>query len=246
MTTGADSGIGAGAEIRLLGSPAVLRAGKSLAPESRKAMALLAYLAMRADEPTSRDHLAGLLWGDSANDQARANLRQALTQLRRVFRDAGVDPIETRGGQVTLSSAELSIDARLIIDADALPDAARVPLDKEFLEGFTVSEPEFEQWLVAQRERLRARVCELHERAADEAIDAHRADKAVEHLMGALNLDPLQEHLHRRVMQLFAAQGRADAAVAQYERCRAVLVKELGVGPERETKDLLGQKLNAL
>jgi TolB-like protein/Tfp pilus assembly protein PilF len=204
-------------------------------------MALLAYLAMRADEPTSRDHLAGLLWGDSANDQARANLRQALTQLRRVFRDAGVDPIETRGGQVTLSSAELSIDARLIIDADALPDAARVPLDKEFLEGFTVSEPEFEQWLVAQRERLRARVCELHERAADEAIDAHRADKAVEHLMGALNLDPLQEHLHRRVMQLFAAQGRADAAVAQYERCRAVLVKELGVGPERETKDLLGR-----
>jgi TolB-like protein/Tfp pilus assembly protein PilF len=238
---GADSGTGASAEIRLLGAPAVLCAGKSLAPESRKATALLAYLAMRADEPTSRDHLAGLLWGESADDQARANLRQALTQLRRLFRDAGVDPIETRGDQVTLSSAELSIDAFLLADAEALPDAARLPLDKEFMEGFTVPEPEFEQWLIAQRERLRARVCALHERAADEAIESHRVDKAIDHVTRALNLDPLQEHLHRRLMQLFAAQGRADAAVAQYERCRAVLMKELGVGPDRETKDLLGQ-----
>ena len=241
MIPEADSDAGTGAEIRLLGAPAVLFAGRSLSPESRKATALLAYLAMRADEPTSRDHLAGLLWGDSANDQARANLRQALTQLRRIFRDIGADPIKTQGDQVTFCSAGLSIDARLLEDSEALPDAARLPLDKEFLEGFTVAEPEFEQWLTAKRERIRARVGQLHERAADDAIEARRIDKAIDHLTSALNLDPLREHLHRRLMRLFAAQGRADAAIAQYERCRGVLVKELGVGPDKETKDLFGQ-----
>jgi TolB-like protein/Tfp pilus assembly protein PilF len=241
MTARADSEPGSAIEIRLLGTPAVLCAGESLSPDSRKSTALLAYLAMRADEPTSRDHLAGLLWGDSANDQARANLRQALTQLRRVFRGVGVDPLKTKGDQVTLSSEGLSIDAHLLATAETLPASGRPRLDKEFLEGFTVTEPEFEQWMTAQRERLRTRVIRLHELAADEAIEARRTDAAIDHLTSALSLDPLQEHLHRRVMQLFAAQGRADAAIGQYERCRAVLMQELGVGPEKETKDLFRQ-----
>ena len=92
MTSRTDSDPGPGIEIRLLGSPAVLYAGESLSIPSRKATALLAYLAMRPDEPISRDHLAGLLWGESSNDQARANLRQTLTQLRRLFRAPGSTP----------------------------------------------------------------------------------------------------------------------------------------------------------
>ena len=95
MNSGAANQAGAGIEVRLLGTPAVLSDGQRLSPGSRKATALLAYLAMRLNESTSRDHLAAMLWGDSANDQARANLRQALTQLRRVFRGVAV----TRGCQ---------------------------------------------------------------------------------------------------------------------------------------------------
>jgi len=53
---------GAAIAIRLLGTPAVLSGGRSVSGVSRKATALLAYLAMRPDEPASRDHLAGLLW----------------------------------------------------------------------------------------------------------------------------------------------------------------------------------------
>jgi TolB-like protein/Tfp pilus assembly protein PilF len=237
MTSEADSV--AGVEIRLLGTPAVLFRGASVSTGSRKATALLAYLAMRPDEPVSREHLAGLLWGDSANEQARANLRQALTRLRRVFRDTGIDPIETRGDTVMLKSQGLCVDAHLLASAEAIPETVQRRLDKEFLEGFTVGETDFEQWLTAERESLRNRVRQIHERSADEAIAARRIDEAVDHLTKALNLDPLQEHLHRRLMKLFAAQGRADAAIGQYERCRAILGQELGVGPEKVTKDLL-------
>jgi TolB-like protein/DNA-binding SARP family transcriptional activator len=238
MTSRTDNHPAPSIEVRLLGSPAVLSAGEPLAIPSRKATALLAYLAMRPDEPISRDHLAGLLWGESSNEQARANLRQALTQVRRVFRGCGLDPIETRGDTVVLSSDGLSIDAHRLARADSILDPDRLHCDNEFLEGFSVSEPEFERWLTVQRESLRRRVRQLHEAAAEDAFQKRRMDEAIDHLTIALNLDPLQEHVHRRLMTLFAAQGRTDAAVAQFERCRAALGQELGIQPDNETTAL--------
>ena len=190
---------------------------------------------MRPDEPISRDHLAGLLWGESSNEQARANLRQALTQLRRVFRGAGLDAIKTPGDQVMLSSEGLSIDAHQLACADSIRDCECPHCDKEFLEGFSVAEPEFERWLTVQRESLRSRVRQLHEAAAEDAFQDRHVDEAIDHLTIALSLDPLQEHLHRRLMKLFAAQGRADAAIGQFERCRSVLRQELGIEPGNET-----------
>jgi hypothetical protein len=53
-----------------------------------------------------------------------------------------------------------------------------------------------------------------------------------------LALDPLQEQHHREAMRLFAATGRREAAIAQYERCRAVLRDELGLQPMAETEAL--------
>jgi adenylate cyclase len=238
MTSRIDSASGPGIEVRLLGSPAVVTAGESRTLPSRKATALLAYLAMRPDEPISRDHLAGLLWGESSNEQARANLRQALTQLRRAFRGSGLDPVKTPSDKVMLSSEGLSIDVHRLTRGDSILDRDDQHCDKEFLEGFSVTEPEFEQWLIVQREGLRSRARQLHEAAADNAFQDRRMGEAIDHLTIALSLDPLHEHLHRRLMTLFAAQGRADAAMGQFERCRSVLRQELGIEPDSETTAL--------
>src|SRR5689334_24938166 len=75
--------------LQLFGSPAIVVGERRLAHPSKKVMALLAYLASRADEPVSRSHLAALLWADSAEEQSRANLRQALSQLKKLFQLAG-------------------------------------------------------------------------------------------------------------------------------------------------------------
>jgi hypothetical protein len=53
-----------------------------------------------------------------------------------------------------------------------------------------------------------------------------------------LAFDPLQEHVHRTLMRIYAAQGRHDAALAQYERCRHELSAQLGVAPQPETEEL--------
>src|SRR5262249_2498164 len=65
-----------------------------------------------------------------------------------------------------------------------------------------------------------------------------RLEEALTHGLALIALDPLQEHVHRALMRLYASQGRHDAALAQYERCRRELSSQLGVRPEAETEDL--------
>ena len=61
---------------------------------SKKLAALLAFLACTAPEPHNRDRLMTLLWGSHFEAQARQNLRQAFTRLRRVL---GEDALITNG-----------------------------------------------------------------------------------------------------------------------------------------------------
>lgn len=233
--------------IQLLGSPAILIEGRRLEHPSQKAMALLAYLALRADEHVSRNHLAGLLWADSGEEQARANLRQTLSQLRKLFSEAGVDPILVPFDKVVLSSDKVDIDVRIFLDnleSLSLNALAETPA---FLEGFMVRAPEFETWLSTQRRIIRTRVVAHLEALAKKSRAAGRLAEASEALSLALSLDPLQEIMHRTLMEVLAAQGRSDEALQQYEACQKILARELQIEPDAETRQLAsrirGQRL---
>jgi adenylate cyclase len=54
-------------------------------------------------------------------------------------------------------------------------------------------------------------------------------------------LDPLQEHVHRRLMQAYLRLKRFDAALRQFDTLKAVLDQELGVSPEPPTMELVRQ-----
>jgi DNA-binding SARP family transcriptional activator/TolB-like protein len=219
--------------IQLLGSPALLAGERRLEHPSRKAMALLAYLAMRADEHISRSHLAALLWADSGEEQARANLRQTLSQLRKLFQDSGHDPLLAPLDKIVLQSAGVEIDARQLTGS---PEAlAELP---DFLEGFTVEAPEFESWAAAQRRTIQSRIAARLVDQARASLCKGDAGAAVSYLSHALKRDPLQESLHRELMEVLALQGRGDEALAQYDTCRKLLAQELQVEPDALTRKL--------
>ncbi len=52
---------------------------------SLKTQALLAYLLVEANQPHSRNFLATLLWGSQETQKAHTNLRNTLSQLRRLL-----------------------------------------------------------------------------------------------------------------------------------------------------------------
>lgn len=114
--------------------------GAEIEIKSRKARALLAYLALPIGKPRSRDAVAALLWSDRGDEQARGSLRQALSGLRR---ELGHEAIE----------ALVVSDDYLALDPNRVELASPAPGD-ELLDGLGVNDPAFDEWLRDERSRL--------------------------------------------------------------------------------------------
>ena len=235
--------------IRLLGSPQITRDG-SPAPNfiSNKVPALLAYLAVTRRAHT-RDKLAALLWGEMPDADAKNNLRQALTNLRKIADDCLTvtrDSIEFTGDGFLDSSdfeSKLRLASTLDVEAGAaaLSDSLRL-YRADFLEGFHVRDaPDFEDWMLTERVRLRELALQALHTLTE--IEMSRADypAALEATSRLLAFDPWREEAHRQRMSALARAGQRSAALAQYQTCRRILEKELGVEPSAETTTLYEQ-----
>jgi tetratricopeptide (TPR) repeat protein len=108
----------------------------------------------------------------------------------------------------------------------------------EFLAGFGLSEPAFEDWLRGERERLRALALDVLERWLAASTAAGRTDDALEAGRRALVIDPVRERVHRALMRLHAARGERAAVARQYRACVEALDAELGTKPDAETTAL--------
>src|SRR5215218_8366599 len=138
----------------LLGPPRVERDGVAVAFDTRKAVALLAVLAL-ADRPRPRDVLAELLWPEHDAEHARGALRRTLSALRSGI---GADAVEATRDRVSLRrGAELRIDVdafRVAAEEGRLDEAAAL-FRGDFLEGFGLRDaPAFEDWQRGEGEAL--------------------------------------------------------------------------------------------
>src|SRR3954468_22926375 len=141
-------------EIRLLGVPRVLRGGQPATFETRKAMALLAHLAL-AERPRPREALCALLWPDLDLDRGRGALRRTLSTLRSGI---GEEWVEVAGDSVALRrTSELEFDvARFRTLAAETPSEERLSqavglFSGEFMEGFSLRDsPDFDDWQAAE------------------------------------------------------------------------------------------------
>ena len=241
-----DSGPVPELRVSLLGPPQISMGDVALSFKRRKAVALLAYLAVTG-RAHGREALASLLSRESDDDdQAKNHLRNTLYAL---------------GGQVgdyllmTRETIALNHDRPIWIDAEALHTASLAIRDPatnqdaleravalyqgEFLAGFTVSEaPEFEKWLLQERRRLHGLMVQavqlLLARCGEHGDDAGVLSWA----RRLLAVEPWNEEAYRQIMRVLARTGQRAAALAQYEVCRRVLAQELGCAPEPETQAL--------
>lgn len=230
-------------EIALLGSPHIQLDGHALKTDRRKAIALLAYLAVTG-QPHTRDQLAALLWPDYEPDSAFAYLRRTLWELNQIL---GKGWISADRERVTLEPApELWLDTatfqRLIHTGPggvaAWSDAARLYRD-DFLAGFTVADTApFEDWHVQQAEHFRREFAGALEKLVDAHRHAGEPAPALPYARRWLALDPLNEAAHRAIMRLLAGMNDRTGAIHQYETCVQTLQAELGISPQPETTQL--------
>lgn len=227
--------------ITLLGRFQARVAGREIVLPTRKTQALLAYLAVVPGEMHLRDKLAALLWGASGREQARHSLRQSLSTLRVALGTSRVPVLTITHTGVIFDEAAADVDVARF-ERLASRDSLRALKEAEalyrgdLLDGLDVSEEGFEEWLRGERARLREHAVGALTRLASYQAEAGEVEAAIQTALRLVGLDPLREEFHRLLISLYTRRGRIGDAVQQYRACTAVLRRELGVEPTRETQ----------
>lgn len=219
----------------------------------QKSLTLLKLLAAHRGRPFRRETLMELLWPDADPALSSNHLRVVLHDLRRALepdlrRGQPSAFIASRGDLVYIDPS-----SRWWIDAEELERRAG-ELDVELARGrigealaagraaaalytgdFLEDEP-YDDWCLAERERLRERYLDLLLRLSGLLAGRALLAEAIDVCRRALAADPLRERTHRQLMELLWKHGDRDAALRQYESCRRMLRDELDVAPDQETQ----------
>ncbi len=226
---------------------------------SAKMQALLAYLAVEAEQAHTREFLAELLWPERPAGLARQNLRQTLTRLQRALPSAAVaEPlllITRQGLQFNQASAtwvDLTAFTTVLTATQQHTHTARHQCQLccqqlasavthyrgDFLLGLAADSPAFEEWALLKREWLRRAVLQALDTLVQHQEAQQDWETAYQYAWRRVELDPLLEAAHQQVMRALAADGRRNEALAQYETLCRLLLDEIGVEPARETTAL--------
>jgi len=216
-----------------------------VAAKTRKAVAILGYLSRVSDLGAAREVLADLLWSSAVRKKGMQSLRQALKQLKTAEESAGLEIVISTAGHIELDRNLLRTDLQHLLKILTQGDSgcfeeAKILWRGEFLAGFDDIDPQFTEWLLVERQRIRddvvgATLKYFNGTALENG--AARAEAAAEFL---LHIDPAIEPAHRALIRVYLARGQRDLAEQQYRACEREL-KELDEVPEPETRELLSE-----
>ncbi len=236
--------------IALLGAPRIEHDGVPVEVDTRKAIALAAYLAVTKQSHT-RDALAGLLWPEYNQSRARAALRRTLSSLGKARAEGW---LRADRDSVELANDAIRVDVTRFHDlleeckghghpeSEVCPECMP-PLTEavtlyrdDFMAGFGLRDSvAFDDWQFFQSESLRRELAGALERLARGRGALGEWEAAIVHARRRLAMDTLHEPAHRLLMALYAWSDQRAAALRQYRECVRVLGQELSVAPLEET-----------
>jgi DNA-binding SARP family transcriptional activator len=241
-------------QVRVDGSPAVFA--------TDRARALLAYLALENGQPHRREALAGLLWPEQPNTLARQDLSQALVRLRRAICDYQAQPpfLEVSAKTIQLNTGDICLDVTSFaawLDECERHDHSEIAgcpgcVDRleraiglyrgEFLQGLFLEKSQpFEEWLRYNREKFSFRAMRALHILTGVYLTQGFPERAQQYAARQLAMEPWREEAHRQMMRAQALLGNRARAMAQYQLCRLVLARELGIAPDPSTQALYEQ-----
>lgn len=231
--------------VRLLGQFEIQADRRRVNIPSRAGQSLFAFLVLTAGTPHRREQLAGLLWPDVSDENARRNLRQELWRIRKAisqWQPSAPEYLLTEEITVAfnhqcdywLDVAEL--EREMPADAGTSELIHQVSLyHGELLPGF------YDDWVVLERERIQALYENRIQQVLGRLIAEQRWASVLEWAERWIALGQTPEPAYRALMVAYAALGDRSKVASTLERCRATLAKELDVELSPETRTLYEQ-----
>jgi DNA-binding SARP family transcriptional activator len=213
-----------------------LECGESEVDLPLSSQRVLAFLALQI-RAQSRSYVAATLWMNCNEDRAGASLRSALWRINRSGHPlVAADSRSLRlMADVVVDLRESQRSAREVLRGDAASGAARVDdlAAGDLLPGW------YDDWVVTEREHFRQLRLHALEKLCEQLTDEGRFGSAVEAGLAAVSSEPLRESAHRALIRAYLKEGNRGEAIRQYEICRSVLRRELGIDPSPLTRALL-------
>ena len=230
----------AGFQLVLLGRFELSGPDGAISVMSKKVAALLALLACTPPRPHARDKLMTLLWGSHFDAQARQNLRQALTRLRRILgKDARVAVGETVALRPGVVASDVARFEALLGDGsgNGLQEAVGL-YGGRLLGDISIAEEAWTEWLEAERQRLEGLALDAMVKLGERHLQFGDHGQAREAAQRAIAVSSLREDAHRLMMRALADSGRRADALKHYDQLAALLKLELNVEPDAATLSL--------
>jgi DNA-binding SARP family transcriptional activator len=224
-----------------VGSAVTMDSGPGQRHELRgKAAVVLAAVALEGH--ADRRRMSMLLWPASDAEQARSNLRVLIHRINQKFGGE----LLVGGEQLALAGAPLLVQVQVeleLLDVDSVLAAlARGgPARCELLADAGLESDageELQAWLAQAQQRLKHEQLKRLREALTQALLDGLYERALALARACVQLDPLSEHQHCRLMEILACAGDRAAALAAYEACKALLKQHLGVLPGLQTRSV--------
>lgn len=245
-------------DIRCLGEFQLYREGIPVTREMfprRGALTLLKILLMLRGRPAPLDRLVEMLQLGTDPQAARATLHVLVHTLRRVLEPdlegSGSTYIRRHGDQYYFSQdtphrldipgflESAALGERMERKGQASQAAAAYELAVDLYRGDLFEDNPYEDWCWEERETLRERYLGVLERLAGLCLDRGLPDRGITLYRKALKIDPLRESMHLGLIGAFLAKGQTAEALRQYEVCRDLLRRELGINPGPDIERLV-------
>jgi WD40 repeat protein/DNA-binding SARP family transcriptional activator len=226
--------------VKLLGQFDLRLDGIAIDLPSRTEQSLLAYLILNTGTSFRREQLAGMLWPDSAETNAKSSLRHALWRLRKTLREASLN----NSDYLLSNKINLSFNQQLPFWVDTLVlEKGRGQTPQELLEETAVYQGEllpgfYDDWILLERERLRTVFDRKMHRLLQCLIDEKSWEGVIEQSERWISMGETPEPAFRALMVAYASLGDKGKALTTFMRCLDALEHELGVGPADETVQL--------
>ncbi len=216
---------------------------------SRVGRLLASYLLLRAGRPQPRSVLVDVFWPDVEESRGRRRLSHVLWQLQDALAEVapGRAYVQTPGDAVLFGGPDpywldvQEFETRLDrVDAGARVDAAAERELRRCVELYRgdLLAGHYEPWVIDEQQRLEHRYLTALTRLVEACKQQGNFDDALTFARRVTHQSPLREDGHREVMRLCVLLGQPSLAMEQFERCRSVLLEELGAEPDAETMQL--------
>ncbi len=216
----------------------VLNDEKLIKWRTNKAKELITYFIHHGGELISKEQIMDDLWGDFDIEKAATNLYTTMYYVRKMFKNLGLDDlIISSMGNCKIDKSKYKCDAYEFEDFidkyDRIEKYTNENINKAY-EVLKLYKGEYLLdcdyiWAYDKRLEFENKFVEISAKDANFYMDKGNYNLAIEIIRNVIDVAPLREEGHIKLIKIYGVMGKKNEAIKQYQISKKLLKEELDI-----------------